>query len=82
VVRRPPPGGTISADAMGMLHLHGQTRTARFHYTAQEHDGVIAVVGTFHVDIREFGIQPPHFLGIRVNPIVDAEARFQVIGAH
>jgi polyisoprenoid-binding protein YceI len=81
VVRRPPPGGTVSAEAMGMLHLHGQTRTARFHYTAQERDGVIAVVGTFRVDIREFGIQQPHFLGVWVNPFVDAEARFQLIGA-
>jgi hypothetical protein len=80
VVRRPPPGGVVSADAVGMLHLHGQTRALPFHYTAQDQGGVIVVAGRFQLDIREFGIQQPHFLGVWVTPVVNAQVRFEVMG--
>ena len=79
VVKRPPPGGTVSADAMGMLHLHGQTKPLYFHYTAQDQGGVTVVNGSFQVDIRQFGVQQPHFLGVWVNPVVNAQARFEVM---
>jgi hypothetical protein len=80
VVRRPPPGGTVTAEASGLLHLHGRTRPLPFRYTARDEGTVTTVVGTFRLDIRDYGIQQPHFLGIRLTPLVDAEARFQVSG--
>jgi polyisoprenoid-binding protein YceI len=77
-VRRPPPGGSVVAEADGTLYLHGQARPLRFRYTAREAEGVVSVDGSFRIDIRDFGVEPPSFLGIHVYPQVDAEARFQV----
>jgi polyisoprenoid-binding protein YceI len=77
-VQRPPTGGTVAAEAEGTLHLHGQTRLVRFRYTARDDGGTIAVTGAFRVDLRDFDVEVPRFLGIHLHPLVDATASFQV----
>jgi hypothetical protein len=77
-VRRPPEGGSVSAEAEGTLSLHGRSRPVRFTYTARADGGALAVEGGFRIDLRDFGVQLPSFVGIRLHPWVSAHARFRV----
>ena len=77
-VRRPPAGDTVAAEAVGLLHLHGRARPVPFTYVAHDEGGAIAVEGKLRLDLRDFGVEVPGFLGIRLHPQVDAVARFRV----
>ena len=77
-IKQPPPGGNVSAEADGNLTLHGTTKPVRFKYTAQHEGGRVKVDGSLRIDVRNFGIQEPNYLGLKVKPEVDAGARFYV----
>jgi hypothetical protein len=77
-IKQPPAGGSVTAEADGSLTLHGQTKPVRFKYTAQHEGGRIKVEGGLRIDIRNFGVPEPNYLGLKVKPEVDAGARFYV----
>jgi hypothetical protein len=80
-IKAPPAGGSVTAEADGSLTLHGQTKPVRFKYTAQHEGGRIKVEGGLRIDVRNFGIPEPNYLGLKVKPEVDAGARFFVAEA-
>jgi len=62
----------VTGEADGTLLLHGKSKSIRFKYTAQ-HEGVrIKVEGGMRIDIRDFGMAVPEYLGLKVKPEVDA----------
>lgn len=75
---RVPTTGTIRASARGTLTLHGKTRPISFRYTAEHRGNVIQVRGTARVDMTQFGIEPPSYLGMSVEPVVQVSAGFDV----
>jgi polyisoprenoid-binding protein YceI len=75
----PAPGATVSDEANGTLRLHGRTKAIRFKYTAHNDAGRIKVSGGFRIDIRDFGMEVPSYLGLKVKPQVDAGAEFSVV---
>jgi polyisoprenoid-binding protein YceI len=75
-VRFPPDGGTSSGDATGSMSIHGRSRNVSFHYTVARNGGQLRVVGTTSVDIRDYDIHVPSYLGITVKPNVDVEVQF------
>ena len=77
-LKQPPAGGSVTAEADGTLSMHGKSKTVRFKYTAQHEGGRIKVEGALRIDIRDFGIEVPSYLGLKVKPEVDAGARFYV----
>ena len=78
VLKQPPTGGSVTAEADGTLSMHGKSKTVRFKYTARHEGGRIRVEGALRIDIRDFGIEVPSYLGLKVKPEVDAGARFYV----
>jgi len=72
----PAVGATQTADLHGTVTLHGQTRPLTFHYSATNDGGVYRVDATVHIDMRDFGIVVPSYLGITVKPDVDVEVQF------
>lgn len=58
--------GTIVAQ----LDLHGERRPVNVRYTIEVRDGKTAVNASFEIDIRNFKIEPPSYLGMTVRPEV------------
>jgi polyisoprenoid-binding protein YceI len=77
-IRMPPAGGDASGDASGTMKLHGKTKAVTFHYVARRDGGAMKVGGTVHVDMRDYGIDVPSYMGITVKPDVDVEVKFGV----
>ena len=79
VVVFPASGNSSEADVQGTLTLHGVSRPCSVHYRAEQGLlGEIRVRGTTQIDMRDFGIEAPSYLGIRVEPAVAVQIDFSV----
>jgi len=57
-------------DADGKLQLHGVTKSVRIHFKATGSDKESTVVGSAHVNMKDFNIEVPSYLGVTVKPDV------------
>jgi polyisoprenoid-binding protein YceI len=73
----PAEGADASGDAKGSLKVHGQTKDVTFHYTATMRGGVLDVTGNTSININDFGIKTPSYLGVSVKPDVTLNTHFQ-----
>ena len=76
----PRGGEPVKADVPGTLQLHGQARPVTVHYDAKAAGNVLDAHGAFHVNMNEFGITVPVYLGVTVKPDIDVAASFHVAG--
>jgi polyisoprenoid-binding protein YceI len=76
-VRRPGPGEEIAARLTGSLRLHGNTREVSVLYTVRRNGKTYLVRSSTHIDMRDFGVAVPSWLGSPVKPDVDISAVFQ-----
>jgi polyisoprenoid-binding protein YceI len=61
--------------ARGELTLHGKSRPVDVRYRAEVVGARITRVrGSFALDVRDFGVTPPSYLGLAVSPMVDIDA--------
>jgi YceI-like domain len=74
----PAAGGNVAQDAAGTLTLHGKTKPVNFHYTSSREGSKLKVRGTMHLNMNDFGIEVPVYLGVTVKPDVDVLAQFDV----
>ncbi len=72
----PAAGADSSGDAQGMLTLHGQTKPVTFHYSATN-NGTINVKGNATINVDDFGVNRPSYLGVTVKPQVELKTSFQ-----
>jgi polyisoprenoid-binding protein YceI len=79
-LRVPPPGERIEADAPGTLTLHGQTHPVSVHYDAKAEGPAYAAHGKFRINMNEYGINVPSYLGVTVKPEIDVNASLHVAG--
>ena len=75
-MRFPPGEGSVSGDATGSMAIHGKSKNVTFHYTIAHVGSTYRVAGNTKLDIRDFGIDVPSYLGITVKPDIDVEAQF------
>jgi hypothetical protein len=73
---RQPAEGTADAD----LTLHGQSRPVKVRYHAELAGGITKVHGSFQLDLRDYDIQAPSYLGVSVAPNVEVKAELAVKG--
>ena len=67
------------ADAAGELTFHGVTRRVPVTYTVSgEGPGRLNVDATLPIDIREFGVTPPSYMGVSVKPNVTVHVTLDV----
>lgn len=76
-LKLPSEGAATEGDAPGELSLHGRTRPVRFHYKVKRAAGVFQVSGTLHIEMTDYGIEAPSYLGVSVKPGVDVDVEFQ-----
>jgi polyisoprenoid-binding protein YceI len=75
----PGPGQEANTDGTGTLKLHGQSRSVKFHYVATRDGSTYAVKGKAQINMGDFGVHPPSYLGITVKPDVSIEVKFNVV---
>jgi polyisoprenoid-binding protein YceI len=76
----PAGGASVETDVPGTLQLHGQTKPVTVHYDAKADGPGLLAHGKFHINMNEYGIQVPTYLGVTVKPDVDVTASFRVAG--
>ena len=76
----PAAGGAVETDVPGTLQLHGQTKPVTVHYDAKTDGPGFAAHGKFHINMNDFGIAVPTYLGVTVKPDIDVTASFRVAG--
>lgn len=74
----PDDGKEVGASAPATLSLHGQTRPVTIGYKARRAGSSYSVQGSTAIDMRDFGIEPPTRLGLKVQPQVAIAVRFQL----
>lgn len=73
-----PTTAATEGDAHGTMNIHGQSHDVAFHYRAEPGANGFHVRGTTRVDVRHYGLTPPSYLGVRVNPDVSVRVDFHV----
>jgi len=73
----PAAGGESSGDAKGSMTLHGQTKDVTFHYVAKLNGDTFDIKGNTTVNVDDFGVKRPSYLGVTVKPDVKIDTSFQ-----
>ena len=77
----PASGQKFEGDAPAVLALHGKTRPVSVHYDTTAEGAGFSTHGKFRINMNEFGISVPSYLGVTVKPDVDVSASFRVAGS-
>ncbi len=80
-LKLPAGGAPVELDVPGTLLLHGTTKPVTVHYDAKPEGAGLAAHGKFHINMNDYGIQVPTYLGITVKPEVDVTASFHLTGS-
>jgi polyisoprenoid-binding protein YceI len=75
-LRLPDDGRDSAGTASGTITIHGQSHPASFEYKVHRVRDAFNVTGAMHVNMNDYGIQVPSYLGITVKPDVDIAAVF------
>lgn len=67
---------SLEGKAKGRFTLHGKTREVPFTYKASNRSGNYRVQGQTKIDIRDFDIDVPCYLGVCTKPDVEIDVRF------
>jgi polyisoprenoid-binding protein YceI len=73
----PEDGKESSGDAAAAMTLHGQTKPVTLRYSARLTGDSLGVRGSTTINILDFGIKQPGYMGVNVNPVVNIDVRFQ-----
>ena len=80
VMKWPASDGQAVADIPGVVQLHGQARPVTVHYEVKGEGSSFKASGHFRVNMNDFGITVPSYLGVTVKPEVDVTASFRATG--
>ena len=72
----PTGDGQASGDAAGSMAIHGKSNNVTFHYRVTRGGGSLQVQGSTHLNIRDYGIDIPSYLGVTVKPDIDIDVQF------
>jgi polyisoprenoid-binding protein YceI len=78
-LRLPASGATVDASAPATLTIHGRAHPVTIRYTARGEGKALHVSGGTHIDIRDYGIDVPSYLGVTVKPDIDVAVRFDAL---
>jgi polyisoprenoid-binding protein YceI len=76
---RPPSGGSSSeGKAPAILKLHGRQKEVSIGYRVRRASNGYVVNGTIRLDMRDYDVATPSYLGVSVKPDVEVAASFEV----
>jgi polyisoprenoid-binding protein YceI len=71
-------GEGVQSEIKATLRLHGQEKPVTVKYQAKPVPGGYEIVGSFRLNMTEYGIAVPEYLGVTVKPDVEITASFKV----
>lgn len=74
-----PDGHAVTGSADGKLTLHGVTRVVKVSYSADGDSNKAKVDGTMRINMNDFKIEVPNYLGVTVKPNVNVEVKLGVV---
>ena len=74
-----PSAADTQGEGSGTFTLHGVSKVLPFKYTASKGKDGISVSGTLRLNMNEFGVEVPSYLGVTVKPDIDVEAQFTFV---
>jgi len=75
----PASGKATESDALGVLTIHGVYRPCSVHYRAERvPSGELRIRATTRIDMRDFGVDVPSYLGVHVDPEVGIQVDFSL----
>lgn len=77
-LKMPDDKKTVSGKAAGQFTLHGVTKPLSFNYQAKRTGSDYHVQGNASVDITQFNIEKPCYLGVCVNKDVKIKVAFKL----
>ena len=77
-VHEPAAGASADGSANGNMTIHGKSRSISFRYTAKRDGNVLHVSGSAPLNMNDFGIETPSYMGVHVKPDVELFFRFDV----
>lgn len=72
----PADGATSTGDAQGTMNIHGKDKTVTFHYSASKKGAAITITGNAALDITDYGINVPSYLGVTVKKDITVDVSF------
>jgi polyisoprenoid-binding protein YceI len=75
----PEDGASLEATAPGTMTIHGTSQPVTFHYKATRKGKSYQVKGDVRLNMNDYGIAVPSYLGITVRPPVDITATFRLL---
>ncbi len=77
----PKEGSPVESQVTGELMLHGRSRPVPVHYRAERRPGgSTRIAGSLQLNMRDFQIAPPSYLGVAVSPDVKVDINLTVDG--
>jgi len=73
-----PEGSKVSASATGKFRLHGVTHDQKFEYTAEKKDGGYDVTGKLTLNLDDYKIEQPCYLGVCVDKDIKVDVSFKL----
>ncbi len=74
-----PTSGAVSGTVDGKLTLHGITHPVRISYKADGDDKRAKVDGSMRINMKDYKIEVPSYLGVTVKPTIDVEVKLGVV---
>ena len=79
-LKMPAGADKVEADASTTVNIHGQARPVTVHYEAKRDGSSITTRGKFRINLTDFGINVPSYLGVTVKPDIEVSANFRAAG--
>ncbi|MET0403945.1 MAG: YceI family protein [Cystobacter sp.] len=76
-IKLPEDGKTTTQTVPGKMSLHGKTRDVSVTYTVKCAGDTYAANGTVPLNLKDFDIILPNYLGVTVKPDIDTATSFQ-----
>lgn len=70
-IKFPADGAESSGNVNGTMTIHGQSKPVVVAYKAKRSGSAYDVSGSLRVNIKEYGVEVPSYLGVTVKPDVD-----------
>lgn len=77
-VNKPAEGAVTEGRVQGDVTMHGVTKAVPIQYKAARAGNTYLVQGLMSVDIRDFKIEVPCYLGVCVDPNVKVKVKFKL----
>jgi polyisoprenoid-binding protein YceI len=75
-LRLPPPGQSVQETARGTVSLHGKSKEVPVRYTVAARGDTYQVTGTVPLNMKDFDINVPSYLGQTVKPDIETTVSF------